>query len=35
VRSLSLPSACPYTLEQILDPDWLPANVHGIKDPAP
>jgi hypothetical protein len=29
----SLPSACPYTLDQILDPDWLPVNVHGISDP--
>jgi Domain of unknown function DUF29 len=27
-----LPSECPYTLEQILDPDWLPENVHGIQD---
>jgi Domain of unknown function DUF29 len=32
-RSQSLPSACPYALEQILDADWLPENVHGIKDP--
>jgi Domain of unknown function DUF29 len=31
----SLPPACPYTLEQVLDPDWFPNNVHGIKDPAP
>jgi Domain of unknown function DUF29 len=30
-----LPSVCPYTLQQILDPDWLPANVHGISDPTP
>jgi hypothetical protein len=29
LRSQSLPSACPYTLDQILDPDWLPENVHG------
>jgi Domain of unknown function DUF29 len=29
-----LPGDLPYTLEQILDPDWLPANVHGIEDPA-
>jgi hypothetical protein len=35
MRSQSPPSACPYTLEQILDADWLPTNVHGIKDPAP
>ena len=31
----ALPAACPYTLEQILDPDWFPNNMHGIKDPAP
>jgi hypothetical protein len=31
----ALPAACPYTLDQILDPDWYPDNVHGIKDPAP
>jgi hypothetical protein len=30
-----LPAACPYPLEQILDPDWYPDNVHGIKDAAP
>ena len=30
-----LPSTCPYTLEQIIDPIWRPENVHGIKDPAP
>ena len=35
VPSKSLPSVCPYTLEQILDTDWLPANVHGISDPTP
>jgi hypothetical protein len=28
-----LPAECPYSLDQILDPDWLPANVHGIGDP--
>jgi hypothetical protein len=33
--SKSLPAVCPYTLKQILDPDWLPANVHGISDPMP
>lgn len=33
VSERDLPVACPYTLEQVLDPDWLPANVHGIKDP--
>ena len=30
-----LPSTCPYTLEQIIDPIWRPENVDGIKDPAP
>jgi Domain of unknown function DUF29 len=27
-----LPAECPYLLEQILDPDWFPDNVHGLKD---
>jgi hypothetical protein len=27
-----LPTACPYTLDQILDPDWLPANRHGLRE---
>ena len=31
----ALPAVCPYTLDQILDPDWYPENVHGIKDPEP
>ena len=30
-----VPAECPYTLEQILDPDWLPQNVHGLKDSTP
>jgi hypothetical protein len=30
-----LPEFCPYTLDQILDPDWYPESVHGIKDPEP
>jgi uncharacterized protein DUF29 len=34
VRAEVLPAQCPYTLEQIVDPDWLPANMHGIGDPA-
>jgi hypothetical protein len=29
-----LPKACPYTLEQIIDPLWQPDNVHGIRDHA-
>jgi Domain of unknown function DUF29 len=30
-----LPTSCPYTFEQIIDPIWRPDNVHGIKDSAP
>jgi hypothetical protein len=29
-----LPEECPFTLDEILEQDWLPDNVHGIKDPA-
>lgn len=28
-----LPTTCPYTLDQIIDPVWRPDNVHGIKNP--
>jgi Domain of unknown function DUF29 len=35
MRSSSMPSACPYTLDQILDSAWFPKNLHGIKDPEP
>jgi hypothetical protein len=35
VSADALPAACPYTLDQILDPDWYPDNVHGVTDPAP
>ena len=34
-RLVDVPDACPYSIVQILDPDWLPENVHGIEDPAP
>jgi hypothetical protein len=34
-RSVDVPNACPYTVAQILDPDWLPENTHSIEDPAP
>ena len=34
-RSKSLPLACPYTLDQILDSAWFPNNVHGSEDPEP
>lgn len=35
VRPETLPEACPYTLDQILDPDWYPKNVHGLEGPTP
>lgn len=35
VAADQLPTECPYSLDQILDPDWLPPNVHGIGDPMP
>jgi hypothetical protein len=28
----ALPAVCPYALDQILDPDWYPANVRGRED---
>jgi hypothetical protein len=28
----ALPPVCPYTLDQILDPDWYPADVRGRED---
>ena len=31
----ALPPDCPYTLEQILDPEWYPDNRHGITDAKP
>ena len=27
-----LPADCPYMLDQIVGPDWLPANMHGLAD---
>jgi hypothetical protein len=27
-----VPEHCPYTLEQVLDIDWEPDNVHGVRD---
>jgi hypothetical protein len=30
VRADQLPDVCPYTLDQVLDADWLPKNRHGI-----
>lgn len=35
IKPDQLPTACPYTLDQILDPVWRPDNVHGIQDPTP
>lgn len=35
VKEAALPTACPYTLEQILDADWFPTNAHGLTDPMP
>jgi hypothetical protein len=35
VKPDQLPTNCPYTFEQIIDPVWRPENVHGIKDPEP
>jgi Domain of unknown function DUF29 len=35
VKPDQLPTSCPYTFAQIVDPVWRPENVHGIKDPAP
>jgi hypothetical protein len=35
VKQDQLPTACPYTLDQIIDPVWRPENVHGIEDARP
>ena len=35
VKPDQLPTSCPYTFDQIVDPVWRPDNVHGIKDPVP
>ena len=32
VSARQLPETCPYTLDQVLDPDWLPRNRHGLDD---
>jgi Domain of unknown function DUF29 len=32
VVEAELPASCPYTLDQVLDPDWLPKNRHGVTD---
>jgi hypothetical protein len=31
----ALPSACPYTLDQIVDPDWYPDTLHGLAESRP
>jgi Domain of unknown function DUF29 len=28
----NLPADCPYTIDEILDPEWLPVSVHGLQD---
>jgi hypothetical protein len=28
----TLPASCPYSFEQIVSPDWYPANRHGLVD---
>jgi hypothetical protein len=35
VAERKLPTACPDTLDQILDPDWLPKNRHRLDDDNP
>lgn len=35
VKPDRLPTTCPYSFEEIIDPVWRPENVHGIKDPEP
>jgi Domain of unknown function DUF29 len=35
IKPDQLPTTCPYTLDQIIDPVWRPENVHGIEDPRP
>ena len=30
-----LPAACPYTLDEVLDPEWLPDSRHGLHDSVP
>ncbi|MGH6905052.1 MAG: DUF29 domain-containing protein [Geminicoccaceae bacterium] len=28
----NLPPDCPYAIDEILNPEWLPVNVHGLRD---
>jgi hypothetical protein len=35
VKPDQLPTTCPYTFDQIIDPIWRPENVHSIDDPTP
>jgi hypothetical protein len=30
IDASSLPAECPYDLDDVLDPDWLPTNRHGL-----
>ncbi len=31
VGEADIPEACPFTLEQVMDPDFFPANRHGLE----
>ncbi|MGQ9371493.1 DUF29 domain-containing protein [Azospirillum sp. A39] len=31
LRDADLPTACPYTVEQVLDEEWWPASRHGLE----
>lgn len=31
----ALPAECPYSLDQLLDPEWFPTNRHGLSDEVP
>jgi hypothetical protein len=33
VRPNALPAVCPYTLDQLLEPDWYPDNAQGRREP--
>jgi hypothetical protein len=35
VPAHALPATCPYTLDQVLDPDWYPDRRHGPAKPKP
>jgi hypothetical protein len=35
VQPNALPPVCPYSLDQLLDPDWYPDNAHGLSAAQP